>query len=302
MNDIKEIPVAFGPRQSLVGMVATPASSDSIPVACLMFNMDANHRVGPRRVNVKLARQLAERGISSIRFDLSGLGDSEQATASEHFHTQAVVDLQAAMDQIESMLGIHRFVVIGLGSGASNGLALAVVDARVIGLLMFDGYAFPSGRSRWERRLRRVLSVLNDPGTIGNWVRSLRRKSTKAGPAATEAFSAYRREPPELAAAVFRRSMSQVAVRGVSILMLYSASLHAVDRGRDQLGRFADAPFMRDVEYDFLAGIDHQLTSLASQQCFMSLVSDWVIRVAIAHTGMPAGEPAMTDFASLSIY
>ena len=141
-------------------------------------------------------------------------------------------------------------------SGASNGLALAVTDARVIGLLMFDGYAFPSRRSRWERRLRRVLSVLNDPGTIGNWGRWLRRKFTKSA-RPRPSFSAYRPDPPELTAAVFRRSMSQVAVRGVSILMLYSASLHAVDRGRDQLGPLCARAFHARFEYDFLPGVDH---------------------------------------------
>jgi hypothetical protein len=46
-----------------------------------MFNMGANHRIGPRRINVKLARVLAARGVSSLRFDLGGVGDSETPTS-----------------------------------------------------------------------------------------------------------------------------------------------------------------------------------------------------------------------------
>ena len=139
MTDCKEIPIQFGPDGSLIGIVATPAGGSVAPLACLLLNMGANPRIGPRRINVKLARQLAAQGISSIRFDLAGLGDSGPASGSEHFRTQAVYDMQAAMNQVEALLGICRFVVIGLCSGASNGLSLAVADSRVVGLLMLDG-------------------------------------------------------------------------------------------------------------------------------------------------------------------
>ncbi|MEJ7688411.1 MAG: hypothetical protein WKG52_16285 [Variovorax sp.] len=140
MSDCKETPVQFGPDGSLIGIVSTPSECSLEPVACLMLNMGANHRIGPRRINVKLARQMAQRGIASIRFDLAGLGDSGAASGAEHFLTQAVFDLQAAMNLIETMLGVRRFIVIGLCSGAASGMSLAVTDARVIGLLMFDGY------------------------------------------------------------------------------------------------------------------------------------------------------------------
>ena len=104
MIDCKEIPVQFGPEGSLIGVITTPSDGQLAPVACLMLNMGANHRVGPRRINVKLARQMANSGIPSIRFDLAGLGDSGPAGGSEHFLTQAVFDLQAAMNLIETVV------------------------------------------------------------------------------------------------------------------------------------------------------------------------------------------------------
>ncbi|MBU1359453.1 MAG: alpha/beta hydrolase [Gammaproteobacteria bacterium] len=280
MIDYKETPVLFGPDRSLVGIITTPDAEPMAPVACLMLNMGANHRIGPRRINVKLARRMAERGISSIRLDLAGLGDSGTASGSEHFMTQAVHDLQAAMNLVETMLGIRRFIVIGLCSGATNGLSVAVADARVIGLLMFDGYAFPGRRSRFERSVRRALAVPTNPAVIGKAVRWLHRKISSSASAAA-APQIFEPTSPEVTAATFRRSMTQVAERNVAVLFLYTGTMHVTDRNRDQLGDFArEEPFARQFEYRFIADIDHSLTSMASQQTFMEVVCDWASRVA----------------------
>ena len=301
MNDIKEIPVAFGPDQSLVGVVAAPTGGDDVPIACLLLNVGANHRIGPRRINVKLARQLAECGVSSIRFDLSGLGDSGPARGAEHFLTQAVHDLQAAMNLVETMLGIRRFVVIGLCSGATHGMALALADARVIGLLLFDGPAFPGRRSLWERSARRAIAAVANPAVLGKMARWLQRRfSAKA--AAAMAPLLFDSEPPEMSTELFRRSMVQAAERRIAVLMVYSGTFHVVDRDRDQLGLFAHEPFMRGVEYRFEGGIDHSLTSIAAQQIFMAVAADWVMRVANARATAPADHRSGTDFAQLAIH
>ncbi|MDM0105324.1 hypothetical protein QTH97_10300 [Variovorax sp. J22R24] len=278
MSDYKETPVQFGPDGSLIGIITTPAEGPLAPVACLMLNMGANYRIGPRRINVKLARQMAARGISSVRLDLAGLGDSGPAAGSENFLTQAVLDMQAAMNLIQTMLGVRRFIVIGLCSGAVNGMSLTVVDSRVVGLLMFDGHAFPSRRALVERAIRRALAVPTNPAVIGKTIRWLQRKfSSKA--AAAAAPSIYEPESPKVVAAFFRRSMKQIAERNVSVLMLYTGTMHVTDRRRDQLGPFANEPFMQRVEYQFIGNIDHSLTSMASQQTFMEVVCDWALRV-----------------------
>jgi pimeloyl-ACP methyl ester carboxylesterase len=239
--------------------------------------MGANHRIGPRRINVKLAREMAGRGISCIRMDLAGLGDSGPASGSEHFLTQAVLDLQAAMNLIQTMLGVRRFIVIGLCSGATNGLSLAVADSRVVGLLMFDGYAFPGRRAQLERTLWRALALTN-PAVMGKTARWLQRKFS-ARAAAAAAPHIFEPDPPEVTAAVFRRSMTQVAERNVAVLLFYTGTMHVTDRNRDQLGPFANEAFTQRFEYRFIGEIDHSLTSMESQRVFMEVVCDWALRV-----------------------
>lgn len=298
MNDCKETPVLFGPDGSLVGIVTTPAEGPMAPMACLLLNMGANHRIGPRRINVKLARQMAQAGISSIRLDLAGLGDSGPARSSAHFLTQAVNDLQAAMNLVETMLGIRRFLVIGLCSGASNGLALAVADARVAGLLMFDGYSFLGRRARWERSLRRALAMPTNPAFIGKTLRWLKRKFSPSA-AVAAAPHILESDPPEVTAATFRRSMAQLAERRVAMLLFYTGTLHVTDRGLDHLGPFAREPFARQLEYQFFPEIDHSLTSLAAQQAFMRVACDWALRLVQEHQApsarRAAGAPAAAE-------
>ncbi|MDM0038349.1 hypothetical protein QTH89_18105 [Variovorax sp. J22G21] len=282
---MKETPVLFGPDRSLVGVVSTPdAEGKMAPVACLMLNMGANYRVGPHRINVKLARQMAGHGISSIRFDLAGLGDSGQPSGAGHFMKQVVLDVQAAMNLVETMLGIRRFIVIGLCSGSTNGMATAMVDPRIVGILMFDGYAFPGRRSQLELALHRALAVPTNPAVIGKTMRWLKRKFSAKAAAARAPADLFEPVPREVTEEVFHRSMTQLVGRGVALFFLYTGTTHVRDHGRDQLGRFAAEPYAQHIDYRFMGEIDHGLTSLASQRTFMGVVCEWALRVAKGRT------------------
>jgi len=278
MDNYTETPVQFGPDGSLIGIITTPGDGLMAPVACVMLNMGAIHRIGPRRSNVKLARRMAAHGISSIRIDLAGLGDSRPASETAHYRTQAVLDLQAAMNLIGTMLGVHRFVVVGLCSGAQNGLCVAVADARVVGLLMFDGSGFPGRRARIERSVRRALS---DP-TLGafisratGWV----RRKLLPQQVASGTQDIFEAPAPEDTPEYFCRALNELAARDVAMMLLYTGTVHVKDRNLDQLGPYVNEPFVRKLEYRFIREIDHGLTSQASQQTFMDLACDWALRV-----------------------
>ncbi|MDB5731134.1 MAG: hypothetical protein JWQ03_1029 [Variovorax sp.] len=290
-DNFRQSAVLFGSDRSLVGIVTEPLCEKPAGVACLLLNMGAHHRVGPHRVNVKLAHHLASLGIGSLRFDLAGLGDSKAATGAEHFAAQAVRDLQAAMDLLEQTLGIRQFLVVGLCSGATNALAAAVADARVVGITLFDGYSFPGRRSRWERQLQRALAASSNPAILGKTLRWLKRggKALDTRDKAAGIFDEV--QSPEVVAGLFCRSMEQVVERGVAVYLLYSGTLHVRDRNRDQLGPFRNEPFAKHIHYEFMADIDHTLTTMASQQRFLKSVSDWALDVVTARLAPPAIDP-----------
>ncbi|MFT3954888.1 MAG: alpha/beta hydrolase [Piscinibacter sp.] len=130
-----ELAVSFGPGKHLSGTLALPDELGGRPVGFIMLNAGVIHRIGPHRFNVRLARALADQGWPSLRFDLAGQGDSDNAPQVQAFERQIVADLRAAMDHLGRTAGVERFVIAGICSGAHRGLAVAQEDERVIGLV-----------------------------------------------------------------------------------------------------------------------------------------------------------------------
>ena len=161
---VDESVLCFGPEKALVGILTRPvAGTPQAGVGCLLLNVGVNPRSAPRRINVKAARRLAQDGVPSLRFDLSGLGDSPASASGNNFRQQALLDMRAALDEFQASTGVRQFVVFGICSGAANGMMLTLDDPRVIGLLKLDGYLFLSKPVRLERKLRRWLAFPTNP-------------------------------------------------------------------------------------------------------------------------------------------
>ena len=282
---VSQTPVRFGAEHSLVGMVTTPAGQAPAAAACLMFNMGANHRVGPRRINVKLAHALAALGVGSLRFDLGGIGDSDAPPTAADLPSRAVHDLQAGMDLLEDTQGIRQFVIVGMCSGAEHAMSTAVADARVVGLSMFDGFAFPQRRTRWERTLRRALAAPAHPSFAGKTQRWLKRHVLRIEAARPMPGFFTEETSPQATAAWFGTTMKLLAARNVAMQLLYSGSLHVCDRDRDQLGAFRCEPFAQSLHYEFMREVDHTVCTAKGQQLFVQSVGDWVAGRCLGTTG-----------------
>ena len=140
-----EEPVHFGEGGRLFGILTLPDLPPSDRHALpwfVFFNAGVLHRVGPHRLYVFLARELARIGIGSLRVDLAGRGDSplregaisQQSVAADH---------EEIVRGLESRLGPVKLVLAGLCSGADDAVRLAPNDARVVGLLLLDPICFP---------------------------------------------------------------------------------------------------------------------------------------------------------------
>jgi pimeloyl-ACP methyl ester carboxylesterase len=289
MTGHQEQPLLFGPEENLLGVITRPADPRS--VACLMFNFGVTHRVGPRRIQVKLARRLAQQGIASLRFDLSGLGDSRTPETSQSFEEQALSDLRLAVDQLESRLGIRRVIVIGLCSGAVHGFHAALADPRITGLLAFDGFAFTSRAAQLERRLRRFLRF--PLAQTRHWIERLR--GTDRPPDGDLLRTGARTQIQS--ADDFRRDTEALIARGVAVYMLYSATHQSRDRNKDQLQALRGCAVLDQLRYEFIPHLDHSFTEIAGQELFLDTVCHWVAGIQAKHAGPaaaagPARQPA----------
>lgn len=149
----------FGPNNGLFGILTTPDADVKVngaPIA-LILNAGIVHRIGPFRIHVDIARQLAHRGFSTLRLDLSGLGDSAPRTGKLEVEDRAELDVSDAMDFLIEKEGINEFVLLGLCSGAYNAHQVAVKDDRIVGAVFMDGIVFRTLGFFFRHHLTRFL-------------------------------------------------------------------------------------------------------------------------------------------------
>ena len=279
---MREISLAFGPGQALVGTLTLPAADQAAPAAPLglvMFNSGVVHRIGPHRINVKLARQLALRGIPSIRFDLHGMGDSLRADGVLPYERQAVADLGLAMDTLQDCAGVARFALLGFCSGAVPSYLAAQADPRVGTVILYDAFAFPTPRSRARFLWLRLSGHEYSPQALRRDVRRLgrglarlpRRLFERLRRRGNETFK--QASPSEQKQPMMVRGLGELTRRGVKVVVLHAGDDFGVanyaEQFRDAMG---DALPREGLHYGFLASIDHVATSTPAQKVFLDAI------------------------------
>lgn len=171
---IRESACRFGEAGGLFGILSRRNADPSAP-AIVMFNAGAVHHVGPNRIYVTLARNLAAMGFACLRFDLEGIGDSVLRSPGRENHPYpptATDDARAAIEHLRRAHGYSRFIALGLCSGAHaafhGALALrreAIEEVILINPLTFH---FREGMS---------LATVNDFADAQAYRRSMRDPS-----------------------------------------------------------------------------------------------------------------------------
>jgi alpha-beta hydrolase superfamily lysophospholipase len=132
-DGFREVAVAFGPARTLTGILCKPAAPGAGRGAVVFLNTGANSHIGAGRAFVHHARDLAATGVSSLRMDIKGLGDSlwtEEGPLSAIHHVERTVDVSAAIDLLRGM-GYESVALVGVCSGAFLAFQSALHDPRV---------------------------------------------------------------------------------------------------------------------------------------------------------------------------
>jgi Serine aminopeptidase, S33 len=277
-----ETALVLGPAQNLVGVLTAPRGAPK-PIAVLLLNAGVVHRIGPHRTSVKIARHLAQQGYTALRFDTSGVGDSRTPRGAAPYARQAVLDITAAMDYLESNYGLKRFALFGICSGANRSYDVAQVDPRVAGIFMFDGYAYPTLRMHLLQYALRTRKM-----TLRRLPAALARHTSRA---ISWSFSSLRRQQPaesQLTAAMrpgreeYAEAMQATVDRGVQVVILFSGSVFLEYSYANQLhDAFSGCRFVDQIVCHYVPEIDHLVSSLASQRRLIELVDEWVARFSI---------------------
>ncbi|HEY0179322.1 MAG TPA: alpha/beta hydrolase [Dokdonella sp.] len=189
----------------LFGVLTRPAER-ARRVAVVLLNAGFIHRVGPFRLHVDVARELAALGFAVLRVDEPGIGDAPPKRGPDD-----VAAVRRAFDRLGELAGADRFVVGGLCSAADRAWKVALADARVVGALLLDGYVRRGGY--WYRLGQMQLLFGRGVGAFATLWRQFSRPRDAADDAALRDWPT-----PEQA----RSGLARLVERGVRVFALYT--------------------------------------------------------------------------------
>lgn len=289
----REEPIRFGAGGSLFGMLCAPLLSKEDKPAVILLNRGLNSHIGWRRVSVDHARGLAAAGITSLRIDVAGLGESRDAPdrPQDLIYSELLVpDIKAAVDALQAR-GHARIMLAGVCSGAYMALAAAQADPRIFDVIAVNTQRFLwNPKESFEDVIRFGLRSVNDyVGDIkgGGALRKLVRSRRRILPAIVylakrHVRNGMARVPLRLRSLVMRSSMAArverffatFATRGTRVSLCYSDGDPGLMELRNYFGpNGCDMPHA-NVSVSIIPNADHNLTT--------TLASNWMLDHMIA--------------------
>jgi pimeloyl-ACP methyl ester carboxylesterase len=293
---MREKAVQFGAASLLTGIRTEPDPDRRIEGApgVIMLNSGILHRVGACRLHVQLGRALADAGFQTLRFDFSGIGDSEARRDTLSFEESAPLEVVEAMDYLARTAGVERFVLVGLCSGADVAFHAAGRDERVVGLCQIDAWPYKTVR----HRIHHYAPKLARPQS---WANFIRRNVARVAPAPTPAAGSgaemadlelptYVRECPPRDFVAER--LRDLVGRGVALYHVYSGGQEEYNYARQFEDAFSDVSFGDRLCVSYMPEADHIFTGLQHQQQVIASIRNWMQEASPAAASESTADPA----------
>lgn len=270
---MRERALTFGPA-NLVAILTEPDPEQARPDApgSIILNSGILHRAGASRMYVRSARALAEEGVTTLRFDFSGIGDSEvRRGESIPIEKRFIQETREAMDYLQAEMGLDRFILGGLCSGADGAFWTGLADERVSGIWQIDGFSYTT-RGYW---IRRYAPKLLDPRA---WMHSIKVRVAPEQAGVTEdreevfVKPEYRRifPPREEVEAGLRALLN----RDTELFFFFTGAQEYLYR-RQHHDAFPGLGLDERAKLEFLPECTHTMTELEHQRQFLHHLRTW---------------------------
>ena len=294
---VVEEAVTFGQSGQFFGVLSEPAESapksSELPIV-LFLTTASHHRIGPNRMYVPMARALAHLGFTSLRFDLTGVGDTPSTPDAVEGHSYSaafVNDVRAAMDHLQHITGVNQFVTVGLCSGAYLGFHTSLADKRVVGTVLINSQTF-NWREGDSLEINRRVTFMStrfyrraalDPKV---WQRALRGDVNLRG-IGNAMLERWKKRAEVEAQRILRRfgrkaesgrvdigdAFGTLVKRGTDVLLVYSGHDEGLDYLTSEVGSRLGRLKKRDnFRVEVIDGPDHTFTQLWAQDRLVTIL------------------------------
>jgi alpha-beta hydrolase superfamily lysophospholipase len=284
--------VFFGPADRLFGILSTPKSVCTAP-AVILLNTGIEYRVGPHRLYVPLARELAARGHVVFRYDLGGIGDSVPppgASENDAYPAHAVDDVREAIALVREQAPGRRIILVGLCSGAwhafcaaRDGLQVDAIFSVNPPLFLRDGWPKTTRTSKYQE-IGSYRLALRDPA---RWRKVLRGRSAY-GNFVRFAVAYLKWKMLGLIGATFggrlldglARDLNAITARGITSLFVFSSGDNGLEYFRIQGGPALRRRHVRKrIRHIVVDGAGHTFSPPAAQQLLRDVLIDFAVRL-----------------------
>ena len=272
--------------------------------AVIFLNTGFEYRVGPHRLYVPLARELAAQGHVVLRYDLGGIGDSGAPPGAREnvaYPAHALDDAREAIAFVRERAPGRRVILAGLCSGGWHAFRAAREGLPVDAIVCINAPLQLADRQSWTTRLsvqyqewQAYRRKLRDSS---NWRNALSGRSEYGTFARFVATYVMRRGADHMRPVVgswrpygLADDLDAVSARGITSLFVFS-------RGDDGLEYFRQfgGPSRRwrrhgHIRHVIVDGAGHTFSPPEAQETLRHLVVDFVSAFTTAHPA-EKGEP-----------
>ena len=304
------VPVTFRYEGfQLVGSLHLPDRPSSHAV--ILLNHGSVDRAGSHRLYIKIANQLTPMGVTVLRFDARGVGESDGMWMAEaegrqfsildaYSHIQEGVwkqDALAAIEFIQRTTGVSQIILGGLCGGATTAIFAGAEHPDVVGMILIGTpLTFSTVTQRaadlpnavieresgtYLRKMfqlsswSRFISMRTDYRTLADvlFVLTRRRLKRLAGGVSTPAENDANVNMPLVDAIL------QACTRRKRLLFVFGENDYLWQEFQEHLPRFAADHSRLPFELKTIPHANHILTEESWQQAFFTSLAGWVDRL-----------------------
>ena len=291
--------VKFGINKGLIGVITQPTlGTDHKLPAIIMLNAGLIHKIGPNRLHVKMARAFEQLGFTSLRFDLSGIGDSKNSTQDLDFKSNGVQNVKEAMDFLAANKGVQRFIIMGICSGSDIAFRAAIEDERIIATVPINGYYFDMlgadpifniaskactmryykknalNASRWIKILSGQSKVFSKKNALAFYSlvsKAVLKRINRPKKSSSPAHKAEHVDRYPIT------NWEKLMDRKVAMLHIFSEGSVAYDVYNITVAKKLKGFIQKGLlDYEFLNNVDHIFTPDWSQERLVSILTNWL--------------------------
>ena len=261
-ESLMEQAIIFGQYDHLLGISHITKQRDASDTAMIFITAGMLHNVGPYRMYVDIAYKLAEQGVSSLRFDISGIGDSLGVGTAGKPINRAASEASEAMDYLSEKHDIKHFILFGLCSGADDSVQAALDDERVKGVIALDGLGYKT----LQFKLRHILQQTKKMHRPEKWLSKFKKLglSSKLAPATLAMGTDVREFPQSLKQAT--KELQQLIDRNTQLHFIYTGGTNYYNYAQQFYDMLPDVKWKGTESTQFFPHMDHVATLLEDRK------------------------------------